>query len=248
MAEDNIVLALESTFQQVRAMAAPLNERLALVADRVRDLNPDFAQAVEALVGRLAATSAGGGAPMIGEPMPPFTLPDETGRLVSLTQLLESGPVAVSFNRGHWCPYCRLNTAALATAREAIAAVGANIVAITPERRKFASALKQDAAAPFSFLTDMDNGYALSLNLAIWVGTEMEVLLDGAGCNLPLYQGNAAWILPIPATFIIGTDGLIADRFVDPDYRRRMEIEDLVTALQRAGRAPRTAIPRLEAG
>jgi peroxiredoxin len=54
------------------------------------------------------------------------------------------------------------------------------------------------------------------------------------GRKLPEYQGNDAWMLPIPATFIVGTDGRVDARFVDPDYRKRMAIEDMLAALRAA--------------
>ena len=60
---------------------------------------------------------------------------------------------------------------------------------------------------PFPILTDMDNGYALSLNLAIWVGAEMQKMMAGRQ-DLPAYQGNSSWMLPIPATFVVGRDGV----------------------------------------
>jgi peroxiredoxin len=39
-------------------------------------------------------------------------------------------------------------------------------------------------------------------------------------------------MLPIPATFVVGRDGLIRARFVDPDYRKRMAIADALSALR----------------
>ena len=75
----------------------------------------------------------------------------------------------------------------------------------------------------------------MSLNLAIWVGPDIERLLSSFGRTLPDYQGNEAWMLPIPATFVVGTDGRVAARFIDPDFRRRMSIEELLAALKRAG-------------
>ncbi|HTO85166.1 MAG TPA: AhpC/TSA family protein, partial [Methylomirabilota bacterium] len=111
---------------------------------------------------------------------------------------------------------------------------GGQIVAIMPDREQFTSKLQSAAETPFPILTDVDNGYALSLNLAIWVGAEMEGMMAAAGVDLPAYQGNDSWILPIPATFVVGADGRIRARFVDPDYRRRMAIEDLLKALRAA--------------
>jgi peroxiredoxin len=83
-------------------------------------------------------------------------------------------------------------------------------------------------------LTDIDNGYALSLNLAIWVGAELEQLMTASGRDLPDYQGNDAWFLPIPATFVLAPGGTVKERFIDPDYRRRMAIDDLLSALKQA--------------
>ena len=84
-------------------------------------------------------------------------------------------------------------------------------------------------------LTDVDNGYALSLNLAICLGPDLRDLLTQIGRVLPNYHGNDAWMLPIPATFVVGQDGLIKARFVDPDFRRRMDIDELIAALARSG-------------
>jgi peroxiredoxin len=159
-------------------------------------------------------------------------LPDETGRLVGLTELLAQGPVVVTFHRGHWCPYCRISINTLAKAQLRIQALGARMVAIVPDRQQFAAEMKQESGVNFPILTDMDNGYAMSLNLAIWVGAEMKEYMTSIGRNLPDYQGNDSWILPIPATFVVGHDGRIKACFADPDYRQRMTIEDLIAALQ----------------
>ena len=164
--------------------------------------------------------------------MPPFLLPDEQGHFVALTKLLDHGPVAVTFHRGHWCPYCRINTDALAKAQKDIVAEGGQVVAVMPDRQQFAAEFKSELRAPFPILTDLDNGYALSLNLAIWVGEEMERFISAAGWNVPKFQGNNSWFLPIPATFVVGQDGHIKARFVDPDYRKRMAIEDVLAALR----------------
>ena len=215
-----------------RDMDASVNERLSCYAEAVRHFAPPFADAVDRLVDRLTSAGAGSAAPQPGDPMPPFVLPDEDGHVVSLTELLTKGPVAVTFHRGHWCPYCRINVNALVKAQHEIAAEGGQIVAIMPERREFAAEFKSEARAPFPILTDIDNGYALSLNLVIWVGAEMAKMLAERSRDLPTYQGNDAWMLPIPATFVVGIDGLVKARFVDPDYRRRMDIDDILAALR----------------
>jgi peroxiredoxin len=149
-----------------------------------------------------------------------------------LLQLLREGPLAVTFHRGHWCPYCRININALTKAHKEVASEGGQIVAIMPDRQKFAAELKSESNAPFPILTDMDNGYALSLNLTIWVGIEMQSMMEERYQDLPEFQGNSSWMLPIPATFVVGRDGYVRARFVDPDYRKPHAISDMLAALR----------------
>jgi len=222
---------LDEAFKQARELDVSLGEQLRAFADSARQRRPDFAAAVDRLVERLRRHGAGEAAPQVGETMPPFVLPDDSGHMVSLDQLLARGPVAMTFHRGHWCPYCRININALAQAHDAISADGGQIVAIMPDRQKFVADFKSESNVPFPILTDMDNGYALSLNLTIWVGAEMQTMMQGHQ-DLPAFQGNSAWMLPVPATFVVDRDGTIKARFVDPDYRKPVAIADLLAALR----------------
>lgn len=231
MTSDPIREELEAAFKRLGDMDASLDEQLRAFSDGARQRRPDFADAVDRLVARLCESGAGTGAPRPGEPMPPFYLPDQDGHIAGLEQFLAKGPVAVTFHRGHWCPYCRINISALTHAQKEIAAESGQVVAIMPDRQRFISELKSAGKVPFPILTDMDNGYALSLNLAFWIGSELQNMLTGLQ-DLPSFQGNYSWMLPIPATFVVGRDGVVRARFVDPDYRKRMAIDDLLAALR----------------
>ena len=232
MAERVLAEELAECTERCRNMDAGLDERLAAFAGDVRRVSPEFADVVDRMVARLHATGAGGEAPRPGEPMPDFLLPDENGRLHSLTDYLARGPVVIAFHRGHWCPYCRISATALAEAYPEVKALGAELIAITPEVEKFNAELKSASGAPFAVLSDMDNGYALLLNLAFYVGDEKKSFMDAAGWNITPFTDSDAWTLPIPATFVVGTDGLVKARFIDPDYRRRMDIAEILAALK----------------
>jgi peroxiredoxin len=224
---------LRNAFLQIRDMEGTLREQLEAYAAAGWEIFLADGGAVDRLVARLHENGGGENAPHPGDPMPPFMLPDDSGKLVSLTSLIAKGPVAVMFFRGHWCPYCRLNVRAVTQAMDRIKALNAQVVAIMPELQEYAGKFKAESGAPFPVLTDLDNGYALSLNLAIWLGTEIQGLLSYQ--NLASYHGNDGWVLPIPAAFVVGRDGLVKARFVDPDFRKRMEIDDLLAALRSAG-------------
>jgi peroxiredoxin len=224
---------LRSAFQRCRDMDGTLREQLEAYAAAGREIFPAYGAAVDRLVARVHANGGGENAPRPGDLMPAFMLPDESGNLVTLNSLIAKGPAAVMFFRGHWCPYCRLNVRAISQAMDRIHAIGARVVAIMPELQEYAGRFKAESGAPFPVLTDLDNGYALSLNLAIWLDVEIQGLLSDR--DFAAFHGNDGGMLPIPATFVVGRDGVVKARFVDPDFRKRMEIDDLLAALRSAG-------------
>jgi peroxiredoxin len=224
--------AVRDAFLECREMDASLGDRLHAFATSLSRIDPAFAGAVDRLVTRLQQAKVGASAPKAGDLLPPFYLPDERGRIISLPEMVTKGPLAVVVHRGHWCPYCRINTRSLAEAQPRIEAAGGQVVAIVPDRQRYADQTRQEAEGQFQVLVDMDNGYAMSLNLVFWVGDEMRRFMSEAGINLAEFQGNESWMVPVPATFVVGKDGMIRERFVDPDYRKRMTVESMLAAFR----------------
>lgn len=206
-------------------------------AAKVREMRPAVAASIDRLIARLTAAGAGGTAPQVGEPLPPFYLPSENGRLVALDDLLGQGPLVVMLRRGQWCPYCRLATQAIVGIAPEARRLGASFVAISPDRRPFTLTFQKETGADFPVLTDTDNGYALSLGLAMYLGEELISDLKQVGFDLAPFQGNATWTLPIPATFVLDRKGVIVARHVDPDYRRRIEAAEVLAAIREAAQA-----------
>jgi peroxiredoxin len=224
---------LEEVFRDICARDGPLREKLEEFSRAVRELSLPFAEAYDDLVARLESGEAGAGAPKSGDPMPPFLLLGSNGHLVSLDDLLRSGPAVISFNRGHWCEYCAIELSALSRALNALEAEGANVVSIMPETRAFVAEARAACGGKFEILSDIDNGYALEAGLVIWLGDRVRDIYLEHGLHLERYQQSASWFLPIPATFVVGQDGIIAARYVDPDFRRRMEINDIIEIVAR---------------
>jgi peroxiredoxin len=234
MLPETTVKALTEAFRRSREMDAALPERLENYSKTVRQYLPDYAAATDRIVAQIAAADFGASAPAPGDAMPSFLLPDDCGQLVALDDLLREGPVAITFHRGHWCPWCRISAHALAQALKAPPNAGGHAVAVMPDRQKFAASFRAEAEAPFPVLIDLDNSYALDLGLAIWIGDELMELLTSYGRDLPDFHGNDAWMMPIPATFVVRKDGIVAARFLDPDFRKREAVENLLVALRAA--------------
>ena len=106
------------------------------------------------------------------------------------------------------------------------------MVAITPETKAYNTRLIDATGIQYRVLTDPDCGYALSLNLSFWVDDAFAGLMRSLGEDLSTYQAKGAWVLPVPATYVIDSQGLIVGRHVNPDYRRRMEVDELVAAFE----------------
>jgi peroxiredoxin len=151
---------------------------------------------------------------------------------VSLSSLLQSGPAVVSLNRGHWCPYCKLELRSLAAIDDRVKQLGAQIVSIMPDSAHFTGVYIEKNDLPFPILTDIDLGYSLSLGLIYWVGAEIQQLYADVGVELERYHGNHGYFLPMAAKFVVGQDGMIKARQVNIEFRERMEPETIVTVLE----------------
>ena len=177
-----------------------------------------------------------------GTPAPEFVLPDATGAAVSLSSVLANGPAVLSFYRGGWCPYCSLELRALQRVLPEITAAGATLVAISPETPDHSLSTAEVLELSFPVLSDVGNRVAESFGLVFTLPAALREVYRGFGIDLPAVNGDATFRLPIPATFVISTDGIVRWRFADPDYTRRAEPTDVPRAL-----APLTQTTHLEA-
>ncbi len=190
-----------------------------------------FAASYDALVARLAGSGAGQQAPRVGQVFPGFALPDVHGRFHTLADLLAGGqPLVISFHRGLWCPWCRVESAAWGDAAAALAAAGARLVTISGEVGGQGAALANRAGA--LGLVDVDLGLCLALGLVISISDDMAAAYRAGGDDLAALLGGSGRLLPIPATFLIDGDAVVRLAFVDPDFRRRAEPAAVLAAIR----------------
>lgn len=214
----------------------PLARRLKLFAEQLASLAPDYAACYERLIARLGSAEAGASAPAIGDQLPDTMLADSAGRLRTVAELLSTGPVVLSFKRGRWCQFCRIEIDALARAYPKIKALGGEVAVITPEVEPEFDTTGDLLGTPFPVLTDVDCGYALALGIAMPLDQELVDMLRCDGIDLAQRHAGSAYVLPLPATFVVAPNRRIAARFVSPDFRMRMETSDVLSALQEISR------------
>jgi peroxiredoxin len=166
----------------------------------------------------------------VGDMAPDFALSNVAGERVSLGDLLERGPVVLTFFRGTWCPYCALYLRTLEQARPAIEAAGATLVAISPQHVD-ASVRRFQRAVGFDMLSDLGNRVARVFGLIWDIPGEITDIMLNWGLDLPAMNGTAGWELPIPATYVIAPDGTVRYAFADANFRRRAEPAEVLAAL-----------------
>lgn len=209
-----------------------LNEQCAAVRDEfIAGLPEDQQNTVIAASQRLAESDVASEAIKVGDRAPKFTLTDTHGRQFDLKESLLHGPIVLSFYRGGWCPFCSLELKALAEREPDIRNLGARLVAVSPELHEQNQAATGDLNLPFSLLFDEANQVARAYGLVMQVDETMRPLYLQWGFDLPTFNGDESWELPLPGTFIINTSGNVHAAYVNKDYTQRMEPDDIITAL-----------------
>jgi peroxiredoxin len=168
-----------------------------------------------------------------GEALPATTnLVDSHGKSFDLAALAADKPLIVTFYRGGWCPYCNLELRAYQALLADIRAAGGELVAVSPELPDHAlsTAGKNDVA--YTVLSDVGGALASALGIRFTLSDKVKPFYEKAGHALPERNGDGTWALPMPATFVIERGGRIAEAFIEPDYRKRLDPRLALSALR----------------
>ena len=166
-----------------------------------------------------------------GSNVPDVLFRDESLKAVYLKDLLKNNHVVVSFFRGTWCPYCNLELESLARINDQIEKKGAKLIAVTPELYEFAEERIKKNNFNFQVLTDLGNKAADKFGLVFELPREYREIYKRLSVNLNILNGEDSWVLPMPATFIISKQGIIESTYINADYTKRMEPDDILKKL-----------------
>ena len=167
-----------------------------------------------------------------GDKGPTFELPDGDGRTWRSEDFLSHGPLVIVFYRGRWCAYCNAQLLALQEVHKQIAAIGASLIAISPQTQKHSYMTRDMHQLRFPVLSDAGNQVARKFGLAYRVSPELQAMYEAIYTRLPGYNGDQSWELPLPATYIVRPDGIISYARVDSDWRQRPEPEEMLKSLK----------------
>lgn len=168
----------------------------------------------------------------IGEVVPDFTTEDLYGKSWQLYAALEKGPVVIVFYRGQWCPICNSHLKQLQEGLSLVEAKGVTVVAVSPERPEYLKRTQEKTGAQFPLL--YDEGYRISNLFDVSFTPDTKTIFTYntiLGANFKVANTDDSGRLPIPATYIIGTNRRIVWRHFDPDYKKRSSVEDILANL-----------------
>jgi peroxiredoxin len=219
----------ESSAIDTRPLREIFAERKELIAKYVR---PET-QAIHArAVAELKEKHLAANILPVGAKAPQFELPDHDGKIVSSAAMLAQKRLVLCFIRGRWCPFCVGQMEAMNLIVPEIELAGAALIAISPQTVKQSFFMHDQHKLRFPSLSDAGNQVARRFGLTYRVPEFQADVYRRAFVNLPFTNGDESWELPIPATYILDSDGTVLYASADEDYTERPEPDHIVAALQ----------------
>ncbi|PFA15708.1 peroxiredoxin-like family protein [Bacillus cereus] len=168
----------------------------------------------------------------VGTKAPNFTLHNHNGIPVTLYEELKKGPVILTFYRGVWCPYCNMELRAYQAILDQLKEQNIQLLAISPQIPDQTLTTHEKNQLQYHVLSDLDDKVSETYGLKFTVPDYMREYYIKFGANLPLYNGNDSWALPIPATYLINKAGEITFTHVNPDYTNRIDPQDILQIIK----------------
>ncbi|MBT2792872.1 peroxiredoxin-like family protein [Paraburkholderia strydomiana] len=195
---------------------------------------PEIHPVMERATAELIAGGQAGRAIKAGDRAPHFNLKDQDGNDVSSAALLVKGPLVVTFCRGVWCPYCNIELQAINEVLPQIQAYGANVVAISPQTPVNSRKSVRTNELGFPVLSDVNGQTGADFGLRFALPDYLVDLYKNLKNDLPAFNNDPSWTLPMPARYVIGQDGIVLYSEVNPDYTRRPDPSDMFPVLEKA--------------
>ena len=112
-------------------------------------------------------------------------------------------------------------------------ALGATFIAVSPQLQTFNRQLREEKKLTFEILSDPGNQGAQRYGLKFQLPEDLREVYLNFDIDLPRYNGDDSWTLPLPTSLIIDQKGIIQHGAINPDYTVRPDPEETVAALKK---------------
>ncbi len=171
---------------------------------------------------------------LIGAAVPKLTLSTVDGNSFDLNAAITEKPTVLIFYRGGWCPYCNVQLGQLQDIEPKLIQLGYQIIAINPDRPAKLGQAIQKHKLNYLLLSDSKMIGAQAFGLAFKVDEATLERYKNLGIDLEDASGEKHHLLPVPAVFVVGTDGIINFEYVNPNYKVRISPDLLLAAAKAA--------------
>lgn len=113
----------------------------------------------------------------------------------------------------------------------AVLSRGASLAAVSPQTPDRSQAMLLKNFLQYAVLSDIGNVVARRFGLVYPLSARLRPIYRDLGINLPDYNADDSWELPLPGTFVLDRQGIIRLAFTDADYTRRLEPAAILAAL-----------------
>ena len=114
-----------------------------------------------------------------------------------------------------------------------VKSLGATLVAISPQVPEKSLATAEANKVSFEVLSDVGNEVARQFGLVFSLPERLRTIYKQFGADVAAANGDERYELPLAATYVIDVDGIIRYSFVDIDYTKRLEPEEVVKVLKK---------------
>ncbi|MBI3587267.1 MAG: AhpC/TSA family protein [Ignavibacteriales bacterium] len=170
----------------------------------------------------------------VGARIPPLQLPTVEGNPFDLNTAFSRKPTVLIFYRGGWCPFCNLQLSQIRRIHPELLSLGYQVIAVSADRpEKLRESVEKDSLE-YLLLSDSKAVAAQALGLAFKVDESTVERYRKNKMDLEGASGERHHILPVPAAFVVGTDGVVKFEYVNPNYRIRINPDVLLAAAKSA--------------
>jgi peroxiredoxin len=209
-----------------------LKEELGAFAEQMSKNAPqEVLETMVAEIEKLAKSGIMDTTKNVGAKVSNFELMDSDGNLVSLKKLTQKGNVVISFNRGNWCPFCKIEFKHLQNSVNEIKSAGANLIVISPQLPEKSREIIAQNGFDYPILFDKGNKVAKDFGIAFILAEPLRPIHKAFDMNIPAHNGDESFGLPVPATYVVDSNNEILFASINPNWMERAEPKEYLRYL-----------------
>lgn len=171
-----------------------------------------------------------------GDRIPDVEVLDLEGEKLKLRDIVAEKPAAIIFYRGGWCPFCTKHLKDMGRHQDELKELGFQVIAISPDSPENLAEHMEKKRLNFDHYSDsgleVSKAFGLAFRLAPDVVSKYK---DSYKIDLKEWSGGTNEdVLPVPALYLVDSEGKIVFAYTNPDYRERIDAEEVLNAAKMA--------------